>query len=405
MIYHLVWRNLWRNKRRTLITTASVTFAVFLAITMGCLQRGVFDNMIRNMVNYYSGYIQLHKAGYWEERMIDNSFQLNDNIIQLLNGKYTVQCFVPRIETFMLASAKDQTRGIYLCGTDPAKERIMTEMDQRIVKGSWLKDKSDNGVIIAQGLSRRLMLDAGDTIVLLGQGMYGSMAAGKFPVKGVFRLGSPDLNDVLVLMDLKLAQDLLSAPGMATAIAIRPDREDNLEEAVQKLSIRIGSGYEVMSWKTMMPEVYNHIRIDNNSLFVMTVFLYLIIAFGMFGTVLMMINERRYEFGMLVAIGMKKIRLAKIITSELVLLAFIGAFAGMLLSWPVVLYLQEFPLRLSGSMGKAFIDYGFEPIFPARLNMQVFIQQAASVLVLCVMMSIYPVMKIWKMNPLNQIKR
>lgn len=64
MILLLIWRNIWRNKRRSLITMASVAFTVLLAVTMKSMQDGVFGNLIRNMVEYYSGYIQLHAHGY-----------------------------------------------------------------------------------------------------------------------------------------------------------------------------------------------------------------------------------------------------------------------------------------------------------------------------------------------------
>ena len=52
--------------------------------------------------------------------------------------------------------------------------------------------------------------------------------------------------------------------------------------------------------------------------------LYFIIFFGIFGTVLMMISERTREFGVLVAIGMQKRRLKRIITIEMILLGILG---------------------------------------------------------------------------------
>jgi ABC-type antimicrobial peptide transport system permease subunit len=137
----------------------------------------------------------------------------------------------------------------------------------------------------------------------------------------------------------------------------------------------------------------------------MTGFLYLIIAFGMFGTILMMTNERRYEFGMLVAIGMQKGRLSVILLTEILLLSFLGGVAGMLLSWPVVYYLQEVPIRLSGEMKGAFIDYGFEPVFPAQLDPDSFIQQTAVVLCLSILMALYPLFRIRKMDCTTLIRR
>lgn len=405
MINRLIWRNLWRNKRRTLISAGSVTFSVFLAVTMQSLQNGVFENLVRNMVNYYSGYIQIHHQGYWKERILENSFAFNDSLRNILLNSDAVKSFVPRIETFLLAANNDETKGALLFGTDPHSEIAMTRLNEKLVQGSFLDETGDKQLVVADGLAHKLNIKAGDTLTLLGQGLYGSFAAGKFSVKGIIKLGSPELDDALVCMDLTCAQELLSAQGMITSVSIEPPDADLLEKSVSVLEATLGSEFEVMSWKTMMPEVYYHIKMDTNSLYVIMGFLYLIIAFGVFGTILMMTNERKYEFGMLVAIGMRKSQLGRMFLAEIFLMAFIGAFAGMLLSWPFVLYLQNSPLHFSGEIAQAFSSYGFEPVFPAKLELSVFIRQSVNVFILSLLMSIYPLYRVMKLDPITQIKR
>ena len=403
MILRFAWRNLWRNPRRTFITVTSVGFAVFLAIAMKSLQTGVFDHMVRNMVNYYSGYLQIHKQGYWKERMIDNSFLVDSVIRKQLSSRSDVGPFVSRIETAVLVSTGNTTREAYLCGTDPDDEAKLTGMHNRIVSGTWFG--SGSGVLLAEGLARRLKLQVGDSVVILGQGLYGSMAAGIYFIRGIVKLGSPELNEAFILMELPMAQELLSAPGRVTAIALNPADEGRLAETVTSLSGILGDAYEVMSWQTMMPEVHHHIEIDTNSLAIMMGFLYLIIAFGMFGTVLMMTNERKYEFGMLVAIGMKKEQLGLMLTAEILLMTLLGTAAGVLFSWPVVWYLEAFPLQLGGELARAFSDYGFEPTFPARLDAGIFGEQTLIVAFLALLMSIYPLLTVVRLNPTVLIKR
>jgi ABC-type lipoprotein release transport system permease subunit len=75
-IITLAWKNIWRNKSRTVITIAAIFFAVILSVLTSSLWKGFFDNLIKNMVSFYSGYIQVHSNGYWNEQVLDNSFQL-----------------------------------------------------------------------------------------------------------------------------------------------------------------------------------------------------------------------------------------------------------------------------------------------------------------------------------------
>ena len=104
MILKLIWRNLWRNSRRTLITMASIAFAVLFAVLMQSLQNGVFNNLIKNVVGYYSGYVQIHQNGYWDEQVLDNSFELKNTLTAQLQRNPHINEIVPRLETFILIS-------------------------------------------------------------------------------------------------------------------------------------------------------------------------------------------------------------------------------------------------------------------------------------------------------------
>jgi len=126
MILKIVWRNLWRNKRRTLITMASVFFAVILAVVMRSMQLGTYDRMIRNIAGFYSGYIQIHQQGYWDEQSLEKSFVMSDTVSDALKENKYVTEWVPRLESFALCSGKNATRGLRIVGTDPEKENAMS---------------------------------------------------------------------------------------------------------------------------------------------------------------------------------------------------------------------------------------------------------------------------------------
>jgi ABC-type antimicrobial peptide transport system permease subunit len=82
MYLTLAYRNIWRNRRRTLITILSITFAVLLACIMRSMQLGSYDKMIENSVRFHTGYIQIHKKGYWDDKVIDNSMPMDTSVIQ-----------------------------------------------------------------------------------------------------------------------------------------------------------------------------------------------------------------------------------------------------------------------------------------------------------------------------------
>jgi ABC-type lipoprotein release transport system permease subunit len=59
----------------------------------------------------------------------------------------------------------------------------------------------------------------------------------------------------------------------------------------------------------MIPELVQSIQLDNASGLIMLFILYTVIAFGIFGTIMMMVAEREKEFGILHSLGMKKTKM------------------------------------------------------------------------------------------------
>ena len=139
VLLKMAWRNLWRNRRRTLITVASIFFGVLLSTFMTSMQEGTYSKMIDNVVRFYTGYIQVHHPGYWENKTIDYTFAPGDSLKQVLASDPQITSFVPRLESFTLMSYGNSTKGAALIGIDPEKEDKMTKLSNWIEEGAYLK--------------------------------------------------------------------------------------------------------------------------------------------------------------------------------------------------------------------------------------------------------------------------
>jgi len=132
--------------------------------------------------------------------------------------------------------------------------------------------------------------------------------------------------------------------------------------------------------------------------------LYFIIFFGIFGTVLMMIAERKREFGVMIAIGMQKKKLKGIITIEMALLGAIGVISGMIASAPVILYFYYFPVVLAGDLGKMMEDYGWDAVMPTAWFGPYFYWQAVIVAIMVSVATLYPRRKIGKLKEIEALR-
>lgn len=404
MLLKLAWLNIWRNKRRTSITATSVFFAVLLAIIFRSLTDGIYDNMIHNVVSYSSGYLQVHQKGYWVEQSIDNTFEEDEQLFQKLINNPNVIHLMPRLRTFALASSADKTKGVLILGIDPSKEKEVNNLHEKIIDGQYIETINDNAVVLGEGLAKQLKLMVNDTLVLLGQGYHASSAAAKFRVQGLVKLGAIELNNNMVYMPLEQLQNMHGAKNRLSSISVMLDGKTHLEELKQSLEESINSDkYEVMTWKEMIPEMDQFIEADSTGHYIIIGVLYFIISFGIFGTLLMMIFERKHELGILIAIGMKKNLLAILLLLESIMISLIGCFTGVIAGFLVIKWFTVHPIHLTGELKRVYEDYGIESIIYFSGQEKIFIVQTLIVLILSILLAFYPGYKVIKLKPREAI--
>jgi ABC-type lipoprotein release transport system permease subunit len=466
--YIIAWRNLWRNRRRTLITVASIFFAVFFALIMRSLQLGSYDHMFRNVIESYTGYIQVQNEDFKENSTVDNTFSATSGILKILKKNNNVTDIIPRFESFALASSGSLTKGVLILGIDPEKETLLSNVKSRLInfkltnkvidsvkridlperiksRLNLFKDDGyssesilqfdlgisnkeapsfmpgikkiasfSNGYIssgnqealIGDRLAKYLKLNIGDTLVLLGQGYHGTTAAGKFRVSGIVRMPTSDIDNKIVYLPIDKCQELFNAQGMTTSLAlsinIKSDRIIN--KMLLSLGKEIPSPLRVLGWKEMNELLINQMDADNKSGAIIVAILYMVIAFGIFGTVLMMTTERRREFGVLVAIGMQKSKLAAVVSIEMIYIGILGILSGITVAVPAIIIGQNNPIRLSGEYAKVYESYGMEPVMPFMPVDYYFIWQTLIIAVIICVAVIYPLRKIYKMKLVNSLK-
>ncbi|NND31332.1 MAG: ABC transporter permease, partial [Saprospiraceae bacterium] len=319
----------------------------------------------------------------------------------------SVQTLVPRIESFALAAYGHFTKGVLVVGTVPEREESMTQLSEKIVSGNYLEE-NEAAVLIAEGIASKMKIAVGDTLVLISQGYHGVNAAGKYPVKGIVKFGSPELNKQLVYLPLKAAQYFYGAENLVTTVALDIDQRDEVQATVGTLKSQLpAEDFEVMMWQDMMPELVEARELDTAGNYIILLILYVIIAFGIFGTILMMTKERQYEFGVLIAIGMSRWKLFFTVWIEIIFLGFLGALAGILASLPIVYYFYLNPLdfsQMSEGLSSAYEKFGFEPIFPASMDWEIFFNQALFVFLITSLMALYPFFKIMNLQPIQAMR-
>lgn len=400
----MAWRNLGRNRKRTAITTASVLFAVFFAAIEQSFHLGTWHSLLENVLHSYTGYLQIHAAGYQENKNFDYTFTWDAETENALITDRNIKDLIPRLESFALASSGERTKPVIVAGVEPVKEYGFTHLPEKLVEGRVL-EPDDQGALLSRRLAEYLKLKVGDTLLMISQGYAGTSAAGLFPVRGIVRLPAPEWDHQMVYLTLRTAQQFYSAENMLTTLVVDIQNPSSLDKIADKLSWNLGNEFEVLSWKQMLTELYQQYISDVGSGYILLGLLYLIIGFGIFGTLMMMLNERRYELGVMIAVGMKKYKLAALISTEVILLAFFGILLGIAAALPVIAWFHHHPVMLSGTLAKTMEIYGMDPEIPALLEPGFIINQGIAVLILTFIALVWPMISIVRLSPVNALRR
>ncbi|MBP7497159.1 MAG: ABC transporter permease [Bacteroidales bacterium] len=422
----IAWRNLWRNKRRTIITIASVYSALLFALIMVGLQIGAYDQMMKSFLDNYTGYIQIYQKDYYDNRSIDNSFIEDTSIINKIGTTNNVKAVIPRLESYALAISGEQSKAVIILGIDPLRENKFSNPQNKLTKGRYFKNiqKSEdeaktlrptdnnpqtetNEVIISEKLAAYLKTGLQDTITLLGQGYHGASAAGLFKVIGIIKLPNPDLDKRIIYMDIKSARSFFQADGLLTSILLNINDIDKAEDTKTDIKALIKDKLpdtEVLTYKENSPELIQQIDSDRASGYIFIMILYLIVGFGVLGTVLMMISERKKEFGVMVSIGMQKLSLTFIVILEMLFIGLIGIISAFISSIPVILFLHYKPIKFTGKTAEVYEIYGFEPVMPAAFDLSWFAIHSLIVFIIILLAIAIPVYNISRLNEIKALR-
>jgi len=403
VLWTLAWRNVWRNRRRSSLTLATILLAVVLGLLMRSMQYGSYDAMISSTVAR-TGHIQVHGDGYWDNKSIDRSIHADAATLEQIRSAPHVIDVVPRLESFALISFGDRTKPSGVIGTDPEVEHRYTSLANRVVDGEYLAP-GGRGILLLRSLADYLGAEVGDEVVLLGGGYRGQTAADLLPVTGIFDLtmmGS--LETGLAYVQLSAARDLYAAPAdQVTSLSVMLDDGEALQVVADGLAVTLGPEYEVMTWRETSEDVVQQIQSDSAGGIFMLAILYMVAGFGLLGTVLMSTMERRREFGVMNAVGLRKSRLASVLFVETLVLVLVGVILGLIAATPIIFWFHYNPIPVTGDLATIFEEFNVPPYLPFSVDAGIFVAQGLVVLVMALIVASFPIVSIRRLNIMRAI--
>jgi len=412
LLAKISWRNLWRNPRGTALTALALGLGLaLLLISLGLLDGG-HEQTIADGVRFGPGHVVVQAKGYQDsgsDELLLPAQVVSEVEKSLSTGKIkqVVRGVSPRLLATGLLSSSASSAGVRIVGVIPQDERAVSLIPQRMVEGTYLKgDDKLSGVVIGDELARKLELKIGSKAVLMTQslGSSGAVTTGTgdemqstlLRVTGIFRTGLQAIDANMIYLPLSAAQALLGVTGnQVTQVTMLLAQEGESTQVANVLRERLtGAPVEVLTWRESLPMLAQILGLDHAFNYIMNGVILAMVGLGILNTILMRVLERRYEFGVSKALGLKPRQLAVMVVGESLALTAISLILGLALGLSVQHYFATAGLDLrwvfKTGLPPALV---FDPILYSRLSVDRILWSVGIVFAMATIISFYPALK------------
>ncbi|MBW2445133.1 MAG: ABC transporter permease [Deltaproteobacteria bacterium] len=405
LILRLAWRNVWRNPRRTGLTVSATVFAVLLVIVFVSMGAGIHEQMIEDAVRLSSGHASISGRGYLENRTLEQFIDFDPELARQLDATEGVVGWAPRVVGFGLLSSGPDTHGIAVLGVDPDRERWVTTLPERVRDGRFIGQPGGREIVLGARLAKSLEVGLGDEVLLYSVAYSLEMAYELFTVVGTMKLPDSAMERGLAVVHIADAQAFFVYGDRVTEVAILAGSADDTAQIVSAVSAGVGDEVEVHGWPEIMPELVQFIFLDDAGMYIMLLILVVVVAFGILNTLLMSVLERRREFGVALALGLRPRAIFVLVYLESMALAALGLALGLGIALPLVLYLVGHPIDLDNeAMKGAYEMLGFEPRISWKLKPTHPLGSAITIFGVAALAALYPAFKASRARPVDALR-
>jgi len=401
----MAWRNLWRHKRRTWLTVGAMIFSNLLLVFMISLQFGSYRMMIDNTLKSYTGHLQIQRVGYNDNPKIRNSFEGVIPLANKLRKQLGNNRVAARGVAFAMTSSEQRSYGLQIIGVEPRFEPSVSTLPGLITKGQYFSNIDAGEILIGSVLARNLRVSIGDELTLLGSGRDGSIAAGVVTVIGIFDSGITDVDRLMAQLPLAYFQSLFSMGDQGHNIVINAEDLTQVAALKSTVSGMLEDDPElvVLDWDKLQPGLKQAIQADMTSAWFMYAVLIILVAFSVLNTQLMSVLERTREFGTMMALGVKPIRLGALVFSETFIMSSIGLIFGAALGAALSYYLSFVGFSYPGMEEMAGRFNLPDRMYPSLSLLSIFLGPGI-VFICSLIASIYPALRLFFLQPVSAMR-
>lgn len=405
MLWKISWRNVWRNKLRSMVVILAVALGLYGGVFMMGLMNGMVLQQISNSINNEISDIQIHNPKFLYNEVAIYAIDNADEKIKEIKKLPGVTAVCKRTKSTAMANTATTGTGIKINGIIPQDEKKVTDIYKHIIDGSYFEKKIRNSpAVISKKLSDKLKAGMGNKFVVTIQSLNGEMTYGLFRVVGIYKTSNSVFDEMNVFVKSSDLNSLIGFdPANTSEIAIRTENSDMAFQVADKLKAEFPT-LSVQDWKEIKPSLVMMKTMMTQFGYWLLIIILFALIFGIINAMLMVILERTKEIGMLMAIGMNRVRVFNMIMLETIFLSVTGGVIGVVLSVVTISLTGKYGINFA-SMAQGLESMGYSSYVYPVVNPGFYVELTILVIITAIIASIWPARKALKLNPAEAIRQ
>jgi len=384
-------RSVTRNARRTALSIVGIGVGVALALLMESVNRGRDELFARVGATSGVGHLRAVPAGWRAKRDVRMRLADPEGALAAARALPGVEAAAPRARAQVLLAMGTHVVPVEVAGVDAEAEARVYRFASKVAPGRWLAPGERGAVVVGQAIADRLRSEVGDEVVATAVGRGGDIESLMLRIVGVVATGSDETDLSVCAAPIADVEALTGLPGAGEVTVVLRDWRAT-REARALLAAALKGGDEVMTWGEINPEFEGHLQQDAATTRFVSGVILLVVLLGVASAQLAAVLERRREFAVLAALGMRGWRMVRLVVQEAVALGLAGGAVGLAVGLPLVWWISVRGLDFRSFMGASYSFQGvvFEPVLYGDVGAWIVPYALAVSLGATVLASLYP---------------
>ena len=398
MYLTFAWRYFKAKKSANAINIIAWVTVGVIAFATAC------QILVLSVFNGFEGLVKsLYSSFYTDIKIIPKkgkTFILAPAQIMLLKEQPGVKAFSMIVEEKALLQNEEMQTIVYLKGVDANYAQVSgvaakTEIgkfdigdaeEPGLILGSGIQNAAGVSVDSKLGASVLTLILPKKTVVSVSDPMQ-SLSEGNVKATGVFSIQQDFDNKYAITNIGFVKQQMGFATDEYSAAEIKLNEEGDVAKIQRQIAQQLGPAFKVQTKYEQNTSLYSTMKMEKWAIYAVLTLILFIAAFNMISALTMLVLEKQKDISVLQSMGADRRMILKIFLSEGLLLAGIGAAAGVCMALIVCLIQIKFHLiKLQG--GSFLIDY-----FPVQLQLSDFMLVISTATVIAFLASWFPARK------------